>query len=212
MWSVGANCETTRLNLTVLTCGTMSITFETVLLLCSLSWIHLSVAHTVEVQSGEDVTLFCSNFSTNPSQSIWFRLINRSQPHCIANIFSSDEPASFCSGAEGDKFEVTSNISTIFLKIKNVTESDSGLYFCGYKNYKYPVIVNSTYLKTQAKPAATTSLTTMILSGLTLILTKITIFLVIKLRNQTEMEFMRSKEEQCGLFIQKNQTKRSNFS
>uniref|UniRef100_A0A672GX35 Immunoglobulin domain-containing protein n=1 Tax=Salarias fasciatus TaxID=181472 RepID=A0A672GX35_SALFA len=189
-----------------------SVAFETVLFLCSLSWIHLSLAHTVEVQSGEDATLLCPNTTIIPSLLIWFRFMNRSEPHCVAKIFRSDQPASFCGGAESNRFEVSSNMSTIFLKIKNVTESDSALYFCGYKISGHPVIVQSVYLKTQEKPTETTSLATMILSMVTLILTKVTICFVIKMRTRTGMKFMRSEEEQDRLFIQRNQRKRFSFS
>uniref|UniRef100_A0A8D0DCY5 Ig-like domain-containing protein n=1 Tax=Sander lucioperca TaxID=283035 RepID=A0A8D0DCY5_SANLU len=106
----------------------------TVLLLCCLSWISVSVSEsqTVEVQPGEDVTLLCSNFSSTPSQIYWFRAVKRSQPRCVSFMFRAPEPARLCDGFQNGKFEMRSNMSAVFLKIKQVNSSDSGLYFCGY--------------------------------------------------------------------------------
>uniref|UniRef100_A0A4W6BHX3 Ig-like domain-containing protein n=1 Tax=Lates calcarifer TaxID=8187 RepID=A0A4W6BHX3_LATCA len=116
-------------------------------------WISISVSEsqTVEVQSGEEATLLCSNFTTSPSQIIWFRLTNRTQPRCISSIYTATDPASLCSGVQEGKYEMRSNISTVFLKMKDVDSSDSGLYFCGYYISRHPVIVSATYLKVQGK-------------------------------------------------------------
>lgn len=116
-------------------------------------WISVSGSEspTVKVQSGVDVSLLCPNFTSFPTQIFWFKLVNRTQPRCIAYIYSSSEPASFCSGAENGKFELTSNTSTLFLKIKPVNLSDSGLYFCGYYLNSWSVIVSATYLNVQGK-------------------------------------------------------------
>uniref|UniRef100_A0A4W6CWK9 Ig-like domain-containing protein n=1 Tax=Lates calcarifer TaxID=8187 RepID=A0A4W6CWK9_LATCA len=108
-------------------------------------------SQTVEVQSGEEATLLCSNFTTSPSQIIWFRLTNRTQPRCISSIYTATDPASLCSGVQEGKYEMRSNISTVFLKMKDVDSSDSGLYFCGYYISRHPVIVSATYLKVQGK-------------------------------------------------------------
>ncbi|GLD65097.1 uncharacterized protein AKAME5_002930600 [Lates japonicus] len=83
------------------------------LLVCSLSCISVSESQTVEVQSGEEATLLCSNFSTSPSQIIWFRLTNRTQPRCISSIYTATDPAS-PSGVQEGKYEMRSNISTVF--------------------------------------------------------------------------------------------------
>lgn len=116
-------------------------------------WISVlgSGSQTVEVQSGVDVLLLCSNFTSSPTRIIWFKLVNRTEPPCIASMYSSSEPASFYSGAENGKFELTSNTSDLFLKIKHVNLSDSGLYFCGFYINKYSVIVNATFLNVQGK-------------------------------------------------------------
>ncbi|XP_045920827.1 uncharacterized protein LOC123980462 [Micropterus dolomieu] len=118
-----------------------------------LCWISVSVSefHTVEVQPGEEVTLMCSNFSSTPSNIIWFRLNNRSNASCISSMFSSDANASYCDGFQNSKFNMMSNTTTIFLEIKQVDLSDSGLYFCGFISNGNSVIISATYLKIQGK-------------------------------------------------------------
>ncbi|XP_067435992.1 uncharacterized protein [Thunnus thynnus] len=156
----------------------------TALLLCILSWISVSVSefYTVDVQPGEDVTLLCSNFSSVPSQIFWFRVVKRSKPHCISSMFKPLEPASFCEGFQNGKFEMRSNISTFFLKIKQLDLTDSGLYFCGYYVSKNPIIVSATYLEVQGESDGITKLMSVILGGLTILLVMIIIGLVVKIR------------------------------
>ena len=111
----------------------------------------LSEFYTVEVQPGEDVTLLCSNFSSVPIHIHWFRLANRSNTSCISSMVSPDSNVSFCDGFQNCKFNMTSNTTALFLKIKQVDLSDSGLYFCGFKTDGNPIIVSATYLKVQGK-------------------------------------------------------------
>ncbi|XP_034713260.1 uncharacterized protein LOC117935233 [Etheostoma cragini] len=127
-----------------------SFTFVTDLLLCSLSWISVSASesHTVEVQSGGDVTLMCSNISKTPTQTEWFRSIKRTKPSCVSSMNQSDSKALFCDGFQ-NRFEMSSNISTVFLQIKRVELSDSGLWFCGFYMDGHTVISNAIYLKVQ---------------------------------------------------------------
>uniref|UniRef100_A0A3B4GS09 Immunoglobulin domain-containing protein n=1 Tax=Pundamilia nyererei TaxID=303518 RepID=A0A3B4GS09_9CICH len=148
-------------------------------------WISRSDSQTVEVQPGKNATLLCSNFSSFPTHTIWFRLVNQTSPICISSIYNFAQPSVLCNGVEHEKVELTSNISTIFLKIKQVDLSDSGLYFCGYYTNGHPVIVNSTYLKVQGGADETTNLTSLILTAVTVVLTKVIICLVIKMRLQT---------------------------
>ncbi|XP_041840417.1 uncharacterized protein LOC121639321 [Melanotaenia boesemani] len=121
----------------------------TVLLLCSHSWICAS--QTVEVQQGEDATLLCSNISTTPTQTDWFRVVNRTKPSCISAMYRAEGEASLCDGLKDGKFEMSSNMSTVFLRIKQVDFSDSGLYFCGFYMKEHIVIVSAAELMVQGE-------------------------------------------------------------
>lgn len=120
--------------------------------LCVSGWICVSSeSQTVDVSPGEEVTLLCSNFSSAVTQIMWFRVVKRSKPRCVSHMFDPLKPASFCEGFKNENVEMTSNLSTISLKIKQVNVSDSGLYFCGYKIHSQPLIVEATYLDVQGK-------------------------------------------------------------
>ncbi|XP_078147867.1 uncharacterized protein LOC139911577 [Centroberyx gerrardi] len=162
----------------------MSYTLVTALLLWNLSWIPVSVSEsqTVEVQPGEEVTLLCINVSSYSTYSVWFRVVNRSEPCCISSMYDSDVNAWFCDGFRNGKFEMRSNVSTLFLKIKQVDLSDSGLYFCGLCIAGSTVIVNATYLTVQEELDGITSLASVILGGVTVFLVMVIVGLVLKIR------------------------------
>ncbi|XP_028462093.1 uncharacterized protein LOC114574016 [Perca flavescens] len=159
-----------------------SFTFVTALLLCSLSWISVSASesHTVEVQSGGDVTLMCANISSTQTETEWFRVINRNKPSCISSMYSYDGGKPFCDGFENG-FEMSSNISAVFLKIKKVDLSDSGLYFCGFYINGHTVFTSATHLKVQEESDGMTNMS-VILGALSVFLTIVVIVLAVKIR------------------------------
>ncbi|XP_049923948.1 uncharacterized protein LOC126404622 [Epinephelus moara] len=145
----------------------MSFTLITALLwTCSLISVSVSEFHTVEVQPGEQVTLMCSNFTSFISHIFWFRLTRRANISYVSSMTTPDTKALLRDGFKNGKFNMTSNTTTIFLTIKPVDVSDSGLYFCGLHPDGKSVINSATYLNVQECPHETTSLS-VILGALT---------------------------------------------
>ncbi|XP_039996301.1 uncharacterized protein LOC120797086 [Xiphias gladius] len=160
-------------------------------------WISVSVSQsqTLEVQPGEEVTLLCSNISKKPTHTFWSRLDDKRTVSCIASMYRSDSEASFCDGFKKG-FEMSSDVSTVFLKIKRVDLSDSGLYFCGFYIIKNIIINNTIHLnvqdnseskegvdfETEKMPDGETNLMSVILAGLTVFLTVVIIVLAVKIR------------------------------
>ncbi|XP_029382547.1 uncharacterized protein LOC115059095 isoform X3 [Echeneis naucrates] len=121
-------------------------------LLCICSWISASVSefHTVEVQPGEEVILLCNNFTKTPAFITWFKMDSRPGATCIASLWNYDANVSLYVGFPKGEFNMTSNMTTIFLHIKHVNFSDSGLHFCGSTWANKTEMVSATYLKVQA--------------------------------------------------------------
>uniref|UniRef100_A0A3P9BJ83 Ig-like domain-containing protein n=1 Tax=Maylandia zebra TaxID=106582 RepID=A0A3P9BJ83_9CICH len=150
-----------------------------------LSWISVSVSdsQTFEVQSGEEVTLLCSNYSSSPTEIFWFRVTKRSELHCICSMSQPHEPASFCTGIQSGKFEMSTNISTVFLKIKQVDLWDSGLYFCGTYLSNYAVIVHATNVEVQDVFDGLPKMMSVVLGALTVFLIVAVIYLAAKIKH-----------------------------
>ncbi|XP_028285552.1 T-cell surface glycoprotein CD8 beta chain-like [Parambassis ranga] len=177
-----------------------SFTAITILLFCSHGWISVSgcESQSVEVLHGENVTLRCRNISTSPSLTEWFRIVNRTKGSCISSMYGYQHTASFCDGIHHGKFEMSSNVSTVFLNINRVDLSDSGLYFCGFYMKAHTVIAKvielniqgtsgsncATNINTQeqAEGITTPTLISMILGGLSVLLTTTVIALAAKLQ------------------------------
>ncbi|XP_051285148.1 uncharacterized protein LOC127379515 isoform X8 [Dicentrarchus labrax] len=147
-------------------------------------WFSVSVSefHTVEVQPGEEVTLLCSNFSSLPVHMSWFKLANRANASRISSMFNPDTNATFFDGFQNGKFNMTSNTTTLFLNIKPVDLSDSGLYFCGFQSDGNSVIFSATSLKVQDLFDGTISLMSVILGALIVVLIVVVIGLVVKIK------------------------------
>uniref|UniRef100_A0A3Q3L1H2 Immunoglobulin domain-containing protein n=1 Tax=Mastacembelus armatus TaxID=205130 RepID=A0A3Q3L1H2_9TELE len=108
--------------------------FNVLSLLFVSGWISVSAAEsqTVKVQPGEEVNLLCPNMSKYDDLTFWFRLVNGTKMGCVSVMHETTHYVSYCDGFKNRPFEMSSNISTVFLKIKQVNLSDSGLYFCGF--------------------------------------------------------------------------------
>ncbi|KAM9718164.1 uncharacterized protein ACNS7B_021565 isoform 2-T2 [Menidia menidia] len=153
-------------------------------LICTFSWVSVSVSefHTMEVQPSEEVTLLCSNFSRGPTHIHWFKLAYRLNASCISYMVSSDSNASLCDGYKNDQFKMTSNTTNLFLNIKKVDFSDSGLYFCGYKKDGHSVIFSATHLQVQDACNGLTNQLIIILGGGMIFLVIVIICLVVRIR------------------------------
>uniref|UniRef100_A0A673CGC3 Ig-like domain-containing protein n=1 Tax=Sphaeramia orbicularis TaxID=375764 RepID=A0A673CGC3_9TELE len=158
------------------------------LLMCFLiilyCWTSGSVpeSQTVEVQPGENITLSCINKAGSATQTEWFRVTNRTKASCISSMFEHDETASFCDGFGKEKYEMMANTSKIFLHIKDLDFSDSGLYFCGFYLNAHTVISETTYLNVQDEPDGIKILIIAVLGGLSGVLAIVAIALAVKIR------------------------------
>uniref|UniRef100_A0A671XV43 Ig-like domain-containing protein n=1 Tax=Sparus aurata TaxID=8175 RepID=A0A671XV43_SPAAU len=96
-------------------------------------WISASVSQSqiVEAQHGEEVTLQCNNIYNNGAVIFWFRLVDRTEVSCVSVKIYNNE-AKYCERFQNGKFEMRSSNNTVSLKIRFVTKSDAGLYFCGF--------------------------------------------------------------------------------
>ncbi|XP_042258252.1 uncharacterized protein LOC121890058 [Thunnus maccoyii] len=179
----------------------MKFTLKRALILCSISWISVSVSESqiVEVQPGEEVTLQCPNMTKYDSVVLWNRLVSRTKISCISVMIRSDDTAEYCDGFQNGAFEMRSNISTVYLKIKQVDSSDSGLYFCAFYTSGRLLFseihlkvkgsddgshddVDDTSKKCECESDGITKLTSVILAGLTVFLVMVIIGLLLKIR------------------------------
>uniref|UniRef100_A0A3P8Q5W4 Ig-like domain-containing protein n=1 Tax=Astatotilapia calliptera TaxID=8154 RepID=A0A3P8Q5W4_ASTCA len=145
-------------------------------------WISVSLAqfYTVTVEPGQEITLQCSNFSSFATHIFWFRLADRLNASRISFMPTANSRATFCDGFQDTKFNMTSNTSVLFLEIKQLDPSDSGLYFCGELHMGRPSVFTATYLKVQED--GLTNLSTVILGSLTVFLLLVIIGLVVSIR------------------------------
>lgn len=117
-----------------------------------------------------------SKISESDSIIFWSRLANRTRISCISVKFGHDNPVKFYDGYQRGKFEVTSNISTVFLNIIN--SSDSSLYFCGFYMDGRPNLT-SMHLKVNGKITIFCLLVLSVHLGLFCLYSKIIVSIVI---------------------------------
>ncbi|KAM9406496.1 T-cell surface glycoprotein CD8 beta chain-like isoform 3-T3 [Salvelinus alpinus] len=129
----------------------MARTFLPALLLYGLSLVSVldSQSQTMEVRTGDTITLQCSNVTTAVGHTAWFKQVNGSEPVCISSMYDFNSTPDLHNGFQRSHFEVFSNHTIIFLKITKVEIADCGLYFCGLHPHSHMFFVNSTYLKTK---------------------------------------------------------------
>ncbi|XP_065806336.1 uncharacterized protein [Labrus bergylta] len=169
-------------------------------------WISVSgsESQTVEVQSGEDVTLMCSGMDKHVSVRYWLKLVKGTDIQCVSTMTSYNSEVTYHDGFSNHTFTMSSNTSTIFLKVRSVELNDSGIYYCGFNKDGRPFFT-TIHLKikgsneadedvdrtdcnlTKCDGAAT--LVSMILGALTLLLVMVVIGLGAKIRKlQTAAE------------------------
>ncbi|XP_030285493.1 uncharacterized protein LOC115588960 [Sparus aurata] len=158
-----------------------NFTLIAALSLCSIGWISASVSQyqTVEAQPGEEVTLQCNNISKYDTQTFWSRLVNRTKISCVVVIYRYGGNVTVCDGYEKGKFEMKSNISTVFLKIKKVDSSDSGLYYCGFFISGTPILT-PIHIKVNGDSDGIAKLSSVILGALTVVLVLVVFGLVVE--------------------------------
>ncbi|XP_035850085.1 uncharacterized protein LOC116042300 isoform X4 [Sander lucioperca] len=173
----------------------------TALILCSISWISVSGSEshteTVEGRPGGEVTLTCSypsNTSIRDTLTLWLRVFNRTKASWISTMTGSTGKPFYSDGIQNGRFNMSTNISTLFLQIKHVDVSDSGLYLCGFYikgRYDFSAIhlnvkgsddSHDDADRKSEKSDGTAKLMSLILGALTVLLLMIIIGLVVKNR------------------------------
>uniref|UniRef100_A0A674E2J0 Ig-like domain-containing protein n=1 Tax=Salmo trutta TaxID=8032 RepID=A0A674E2J0_SALTR len=101
-------------------------------------------------QPGKNVTFQCTDATGAPGHVGWFKQDNGSEPRCIASMYSSEPTVQHHNGFQPSRMEMLISNRTIFLKIAEVDEADSGHYFCGMFD-KYIIFTNATVLRVKGK-------------------------------------------------------------
>ncbi|XP_014062312.1 uncharacterized protein isoform X1 [Salmo salar] len=165
--------------------------------LCLTPVVSASPPPSVVVQPGKNVTLQCTNVTGAPGHVGWFKQVNGSEPLCIASMYSSDPAVQHHNGFPPSHMEMLVRNITIFLKIAEVDEADSGHYFCGMLD-KYIIFTNATVLKVQGHKNSEKDLTencekgmyliplVVILGVVTATLPIVFLILVLKIRRDTK--------------------------
>ncbi|CAB1351614.1 unnamed protein product, partial [Coregonus sp. 'balchen'] len=113
--------------------------------------IYTQNSQTVEVRTGDTITLQCSNVTTVVGHTAWFKQVNGSEPVCISSMYGFNSTPDLHNGFQRSHLEMFSNNTSIFLKITKVEIADCGLYFCGLHPHSHMLFVNATVLKIQGE-------------------------------------------------------------
>uniref|UniRef100_A0A3B5L9Y0 Ig-like domain-containing protein n=1 Tax=Xiphophorus couchianus TaxID=32473 RepID=A0A3B5L9Y0_9TELE len=141
-------------------------------LLWTLSRVRLTLCrfHSVTVQAGGHVTLSCANLSNLPSHVSWSKLGDGGNIGYISTMTSSESRAVLCDEGQGDKYNMTSNGTDIFLDVQEVNLLDAGVYICGQSTDEFKGIFGVTYLQVEGNVS---------LHLLTVILGSVVVFLLV---------------------------------
>uniref|UniRef100_A0A3B3TU95 Uncharacterized LOC106946837 n=1 Tax=Poecilia latipinna TaxID=48699 RepID=A0A3B3TU95_9TELE len=157
-------------------------------LVTSDSWISVSVCQflTVSVRPAEDVTLMCSNLSEVLSHISWFKMNSSPNASRISSMLSAESNVSLFDGFHFSKYNMTTNITNLFLTIRDVNISDSGLYFCGLYiaavGAAVPGVFTATHLQVEDVSDRLLNLPCMILGCVAVFLTVVIVALAVKIR------------------------------
>ncbi|XP_007555866.1 uncharacterized protein LOC103140589 [Poecilia formosa] len=154
--------------------------------LCTFSWISVSVCQflTVSVRPAEDVTLMCSNLSEVLSHISWFKMNSSPNASRISSMLSAESNVSLFDGFHFSKYNMTTNITNLFLTIREVNISDSGLYFCGLYiaavGAAVPGVFTATHLQVEDVSDRLLNLPCMILGCVAVFLTVVIVALAVR--------------------------------
>ncbi|XP_031688118.1 uncharacterized protein LOC109879310 isoform X2 [Oncorhynchus kisutch] len=126
--------------------------------LCLTPVVSASPPPSVVAQPGDNVTFHCTDVTGAPGHVGWFKQDNGSEPLCIASMYSSEPTVQHHNGFQPSHMEMFISHRNIFLKITEVDEADSGVYFCGMFD-KYIIFTNATVLKVQGRNISEKDLT-----------------------------------------------------
>ncbi|KAI4894159.1 hypothetical protein NFI96_004516 [Prochilodus magdalenae] len=105
----------------------------------------------LEVEPGDDVTLWCTLSLEEPAHIFWFKHTNTSVPERLTclyyKLFSSPSSCAFVS--QSNRTVMNLNSENASLRITGVNYTDSGLYYCCTQRSDYITFTNSTFLLVQ---------------------------------------------------------------
>ncbi|XP_047448406.1 uncharacterized protein LOC125012472 [Mugil cephalus] len=169
----------------------MNFPLITAFSLCSLCWFSVSGSEvqTIDIQSGQNVTLTCPNVNQYDTVIMWFRVVDQTSDGYICTMDPSGKVTTTSDQFRNEKYETSSNSSSVFLTIKSVDSSDSGLYVCGIIRAGN-LLLSRTHLKIHESDEMV-KLVSVGLGGLAVVLVMVIFGLVVQI-----MKLKKAQEEQ----------------